>query len=71
VEGCCEHGNEPSGSVKREILEWLSDCRLLKNSVPWSFFFSQSKIVSLVYNPQPEGPGKVKPVGEPGYFITS
>jgi hypothetical protein len=26
VEGCCEHGNEPSGSVKCwEILEWLRD----------------------------------------------
>jgi hypothetical protein len=25
VEGCCEHGNEPSGSIKCwEILEWLT-----------------------------------------------
>jgi hypothetical protein len=23
----CEHGNEPSGSIKgREFLDWLSDC---------------------------------------------
>jgi hypothetical protein len=25
VEGCCEHGNEPAGSIW-EILECLSDC---------------------------------------------
>jgi hypothetical protein len=31
VEGCCEHGNEPLGSIKcREILEWLHSWRLLK-----------------------------------------
>jgi hypothetical protein len=38
VEGSCEHGNEPLGSVKCwEILEWLSDWRLLKmDSAPWS-----------------------------------
>jgi hypothetical protein len=25
--GCCEHGNEPSGSIKfGEFLEYLSDC---------------------------------------------
>jgi hypothetical protein len=29
VEGCCEHGNKLSGSVKCcEFLEWLSDWRL-------------------------------------------
>jgi hypothetical protein len=33
VEGFCGQGNEPSVSIKfREILEWLSDCRLLKKS---------------------------------------
>jgi hypothetical protein len=27
----CEHGNEPSGSMKgREFLDYLSDCYLLK-----------------------------------------
>jgi hypothetical protein len=27
----CEHGNEPSGSIKcGEFLDWLSDCWLLK-----------------------------------------
>jgi hypothetical protein len=38
VEDSCEHGNEPPGSIKCwEILEWLSDWRLLKkNSAPWS-----------------------------------
>jgi hypothetical protein len=31
VEGSCEHGNEPSGSVKRwEVLEWLHNWQLLK-----------------------------------------
>jgi hypothetical protein len=30
-EGSCEHGNEPSGSIKRwEVLEWLHKWRLLK-----------------------------------------
>jgi len=29
--GSCEHGNEPSGSVKDvEFLDQLSDCQLLK-----------------------------------------
>jgi hypothetical protein len=37
VEGFCEHGNEPSGSIKfSEVLEELRDWRLLKKgSVPW------------------------------------
>jgi hypothetical protein len=31
VEGPCEHGNEPSGSIKCwKIFEWLRDWRLLK-----------------------------------------
>jgi hypothetical protein len=31
VEGSCEHGNEPSGSLKCwEILEYLENWRLLK-----------------------------------------
>jgi hypothetical protein len=32
VEGSsCEHGNEPSGSIKGgELLDWLSDCQLLR-----------------------------------------
>jgi hypothetical protein len=36
VEGSCEHGNEPSGSLKCwEIREWLSEWRLLnKHSAP-------------------------------------
>jgi hypothetical protein len=34
VEGSCEHGNEPSGSIKRwEILEWLHNWRLLKKGL--------------------------------------
>jgi hypothetical protein len=38
LEVSCEHGNEPSGSIKYlEILEWLHNWRLLKEgSTPWS-----------------------------------
>jgi hypothetical protein len=37
VEGSCEHGNEPSGSIKFwEFLEWLHNWQLLmKSSAPW------------------------------------
>jgi hypothetical protein len=31
MEGSCEHGNEPSGSIKCwEILEWLTEWHLIK-----------------------------------------
>jgi hypothetical protein len=31
LEGSCEHGNEPSGSIKCwEFLEWLDNWQLLK-----------------------------------------
>jgi hypothetical protein len=38
VETSCEHGNKLSGSIKcSEILEIMSDCRLLmEGSAPWS-----------------------------------
>jgi hypothetical protein len=38
VVGCCEHGNEPSGSIKGgEFLHYLSDCKLLKkDSATWN-----------------------------------
>jgi hypothetical protein len=38
VEGSCEHGTEPSGSIKYwQILEQLSDWWLLNNdSTPWN-----------------------------------
>jgi hypothetical protein len=38
VEGSCEHGNEPLGSLKYwEILEWLNYWRFFKKgSVPWT-----------------------------------
>jgi hypothetical protein len=33
VEGSCEGGNEPSGSIKRwEVLEWLHNWQLLKKA---------------------------------------
>jgi len=46
VAGCCEHGNEPSGSVKGgELLDWLRDCQLLKkDSVPCSSSSSSKHI---------------------------
>jgi hypothetical protein len=37
VEGSCESGNEPSGSIHCwENLEWLNYWRHLKVSAPWS-----------------------------------
>jgi hypothetical protein len=38
MEGSCEHGNEPSGSIKCwEILEYLHNWQfLVKDSPPWS-----------------------------------
>jgi hypothetical protein len=34
VEGSCEGGNEPSGSIKHwEILEWLHNWQLLKKGL--------------------------------------
>jgi hypothetical protein len=31
VEGSCDHGDEPSGSIKcSKVLEWLQNWRLLK-----------------------------------------
>jgi hypothetical protein len=38
VAGSCEHGNEPSGSIKGEkFLDYLNDCQLFKqDSAPLS-----------------------------------
>jgi hypothetical protein len=37
IAGYCEHGNELSGSIRGGILDYLSDCQLLKKySAPWS-----------------------------------
>jgi hypothetical protein len=43
VEGSCEHGNEPSGSIKCwEFLEWLHSWHLHKGgSAPWVSFSSE------------------------------
>jgi len=36
--GSCEHGNEPSGSIKGGVLlDYLSDSRLLKDSTTWNW----------------------------------
>jgi hypothetical protein len=46
VVGSCEHGNEPSGSIKFRECEWLCNCWSLKNdSAPSTYliyFFCQS-----------------------------
>jgi hypothetical protein len=49
VEVSCEHGNEPSGFINiLEILEWLSDWRLLKKGVaPWSYYEETKETKSI------------------------
>jgi hypothetical protein len=51
VEGLCEHGYEPSVSIKRwEVFEWLDDRWLLKKCpVPWS-----NLVMGLVWDMQTE-----------------
>jgi hypothetical protein len=47
----CEHGNEPSGSIKGgEFLDKLSDCQLLKkDSDPWNVQTAESTTVAFLY----------------------
>jgi len=47
VAGCCEHGNEHSGSVKcGEFCDWLRNGQLLKNDPPpWSWLAKQNAVV--------------------------
>jgi hypothetical protein len=41
VVGCCEHGNNPSGSVKgRTFLVQLSDSQLVKDYALWTVISS-------------------------------
>jgi hypothetical protein len=52
--GSCEHGNEPSSTVKGgEFLDKLGDCQLLKKDVAsWSLFAGFKKLseyLSLVF----------------------
>jgi hypothetical protein len=51
VEASCEHCNKLSGSIKFwEILEWMSDWRLLKKgSAPRSYVFLQNVVLSSSY----------------------
>jgi len=37
VAGCCENGNELSGSIKDEFPNQMSDYQLLKDSAPWRY----------------------------------
>jgi hypothetical protein len=56
VEGAYEHGNEPSGSIKRwEVLEWLHNWQLLKKgSAPsviiHSFEARKSELMTVSLN---------------------
>jgi hypothetical protein len=36
VAGFCEHGDEPSGFIRKDIFDKLSDNQLFKYPVPWS-----------------------------------
>jgi hypothetical protein len=36
VAGSCEHGKETLSSIKGGKLDLLTDCQVLKDSVPWS-----------------------------------
>ena len=37
VAGCCEHGDEPSGSIKCDESDQLRNCQLFKNdTAAWS-----------------------------------
>jgi hypothetical protein len=59
VEDSCEHGNEPSGSIKWwEVLEWLHNWRLLKKgSAPYVSKVStvtlglRKKVSSHIFSP--------------------
>jgi hypothetical protein len=50
VEGSCEHGNEPSGSIKcLEVLEWMHNWMLLKKgSAPCSSHWSIDSSLSYI-----------------------
>jgi hypothetical protein len=50
VVGSCEHGSEPSGSIKgREFLDWLSDCWHLMEDWLYGvdYNFSQRKFKNM------------------------
>jgi hypothetical protein len=49
VEGPCEHGNEPSGSIIcSEILKQLHNWWLLKGSAPWSWLVVGTRMINNV-----------------------
>jgi hypothetical protein len=52
VEGPCVNGIEPSGSKKgRKLLDYLSDCWLLKKeSAPWSYTRMRSIFYAVLHN---------------------
>jgi hypothetical protein len=48
VAGSCEHGNEPSGSIKGgKFLDWLSDYQLLKKDCSLELVRLPKQIVDL------------------------
>jgi len=45
VVGFCEHGNEPSGSIKQDIFDKLSDYQFfIEYPAPWSKYVSSALI---------------------------
>jgi hypothetical protein len=51
VAGCCEHGNEPSVSIKcLEILEWVSDWWLPKKDLVYALSVDIMIIRNIVTN---------------------
>ena len=47
VEGCCEHGNEHSDSIKRGEFDQLRDHQLFTDSAPWSYPFCHFVLKSV------------------------
>jgi hypothetical protein len=46
--GSCEHGNEPSGSIKDKFHDYLGYYYLLcKDSAPWSLLMTCLKITNM------------------------
>jgi hypothetical protein len=51
MSGSCKHNNEPSGSMKREFLDQLSDIQLLKeDSAEWNELVSAFKFCACSLN---------------------
>jgi hypothetical protein len=64
VEGCCDHGNEPSGSVECwEVVEWLHRSRLLKEEGLGSMEFVFTRLSHFLQDANVKGADVSKPFG--------